>query len=69
MARTKSTKFNQIMDGIEILQKTHESWAVGAAHPLIADVLKKAEADFKEALYQEERKNMPGQGTRRAKKE
>jgi hypothetical protein len=70
MSKTKSTKVKQLMDGIEILKKAHQSWPEGAAHPLIAEALKKAEADFKEEWYQEERKkDIPGEGTKRVKKE
>ncbi len=52
MARTKSTSVDQIVKGISILRGAHQAWPEGATHPLIADVLRKAEADFQEELYQ-----------------
>jgi len=67
MARARSTTVEQILKEIEILKKAHQSWPEGVAHPLIAEGLKKAEEDFKEELYQEEKKrNTPGEGTRRS---
>ena len=52
MARTKSTTVDQIVKAISILREAHQSWPDGSSHPLIAEVLRKAEANFQEELYQ-----------------
>lgn len=68
MARTKSPAVDQILEGITILKQAHQSWPEGVGHPLIAEVLRKAEDDLKEELYQAEsgsKGSPPGEGSRR----
>jgi hypothetical protein len=72
MARTKSTSVDQILKGISLLKEANQSWPEGASHPLISEVLRKAESQFQEELYQAlsgSKANSPGEGTRRSKKE
>ena len=68
MARTKSTSVEQIVKGISILRGVHQSWPEGSSHSLIAEVLRRAEADFQEELYQAlsgAQGTTPAEGSRR----